>query len=49
MKHYLPTIYAIMDPDPLAVLSGRNLPDGALVPDGERTYTNSCTIKVSTR
>lgn len=45
-QHYLPTVFAVMDPYPVAVLSGRNLPDGTPVSDGERTYTNSCTIKV---
>ncbi|KAI0081531.1 WD40 repeat-like protein [Panus rudis PR-1116 ss-1] len=45
MLHYLPTIYALLDPFPIATCSGRNLPDGTPVPAGERTYSNSCTIK----
>ncbi|CCM04928.1 uncharacterized protein FIBRA_07125 [Fibroporia radiculosa] len=45
MLHYYPTIYSISDPHPIAVCSGRSLPDGSPVPPGERTYTNSCTIK----
>ncbi|CAL1712958.1 unnamed protein product [Somion occarium] len=45
LLHYLPTIYALMDPHPLAVCSGRNSPDGTPIPEGERTYSNSCTIK----
>ncbi|PPR07786.1 hypothetical protein CVT26_014971 [Gymnopilus dilepis] len=42
---YLPTIYALSDPDPLAVLSGKHLPDGSSNPPNERTYCNSCTMK----
>ncbi|KAK7690154.1 hypothetical protein QCA50_006803 [Cerrena zonata] len=45
LLHYLPTVFAVMDPFPLAVLSGTNLPDGTPISSGERTYTNSCTIK----
>jgi len=45
MLHYLPTIYGLSDPHPLATCSGRNLPDGMPVPAGERTYSNSCTMK----
>ncbi|KDR82852.1 hypothetical protein GALMADRAFT_238461 [Galerina marginata CBS 339.88] len=43
--HYLPTIYALSDPNPVAVLSGKNLPDGTPNPPGQRTYSNSCTMK----
>ncbi|KAH8114456.1 WD40 repeat-like protein [Phellopilus nigrolimitatus] len=43
--HFFPTIYSTADPYPLAVCTGRNLPDGTPVPEGERTYSNSCTIK----
>ncbi|KAF9483512.1 WD40 repeat-like protein [Pholiota conissans] len=43
--HYLPTIYAVSDPNPIAVLSGANLPDGTPNPPNERTYCNSCTMK----
>ncbi|KAF8967182.1 WD40 repeat-like protein [Flammula alnicola] len=43
--HYLPTIYALSDPNPVAVLSGQNLPDGTSNPPRQRTYTNSCTMK----
>ncbi|KAJ6582810.1 WD40-repeat-containing domain protein [Mycena sp. CBHHK59/15] len=43
--HYFPTIYALMDPHPVAVCSAPNLPDGTPVPPGERTYANSCTMK----
>ncbi|KAJ7780750.1 WD40 repeat-like protein [Mycena maculata] len=45
MLHYFPTIYALTDPDPLAVCSAPNLPGGTPVPSGERTYVNSCTMK----
>ncbi|KAJ7486235.1 WD40 repeat-like protein [Mycena galericulata] len=45
MLHYFPTIYGLTDPDPLAVCSAPNLPDGALVPSSERTYANACTMK----
>ncbi|KAF8798922.1 WD40 repeat-like protein [Phlegmacium glaucopus] len=43
--HYLPTIYALSDPNPLAVLSGTKLPDGTPNPPSQRTYSNSCTMK----
>ncbi|KAF4617596.1 hypothetical protein D9613_005957 [Agrocybe pediades] len=42
---YLPTIYSVSDPDPIAVLSGNNLPDGTPNPPGKRTYSNVCTMK----
>ncbi|KAI0789582.1 WD40-repeat-containing domain protein [Abortiporus biennis] len=45
LQHYLPTIYALTDPLPLATCSGRNLPDGTPVSPNQRTYANSCTIK----
>lgn len=45
MLHWYPTIYALSDPYPLAVCTGRNNPDGNPVPAGERTYSNSCTMK----
>ncbi|KAJ6584005.1 WD40 repeat-like protein [Mycena vulgaris] len=41
MLHYFPTIYALADPDPVAVCSAPNLPDGAPIPSGEG-YRNSC-------
>jgi WD repeat-containing protein 22 len=46
--NYLPAIYSLSDPNPIAVLSGRNLPDGSPIPPKQRTYKNSCTMKVST-
>ncbi|KAI0059581.1 WD40 repeat-like protein [Artomyces pyxidatus] len=42
---YLPTIYSLTDPYPLATCSGRNLPDGNPTPPGARTYGNWTTIK----
>ncbi|KAJ7256817.1 WD40-repeat-containing domain protein [Mycena haematopus] len=45
MLNYLPTIYSLTDADPVAVCSGANLPNGTPVPPGERTYTNTCTMK----
>ncbi|KAF9242646.1 WD40 repeat-like protein [Melanogaster broomeanus] len=45
MLHWFPTIYGLSDPNPLAVLTGHNHPDGTPVPPGERTYSNSCTMK----
>ncbi|KAG9315850.1 WD40-repeat-containing domain protein [Chiua virens] len=45
MLHWFPTIYAVSDPHPLAVLTGKNNPDGSPVHFGERTYSNSCTMK----
>lgn len=42
MLHYFPTIYNLMDSDPVAVCSAPNLPDGSPVPRGESTYENSC-------
>lgn len=44
---HLPTIFSVSDSHPIAICSGRNLPDGTNVPSGEPTYSNSCTIKVS--
>ncbi|KAH9480635.1 DDB1- and CUL4-associated factor 5 [Psilocybe cubensis] len=44
-QHYLPTIFSVSDPNPLAVLSGKNLPDGTPVPSNQTTYSNSCTMK----
>ncbi|TDL22196.1 WD40 repeat-like protein [Rickenella mellea] len=43
--HYFPTIYDFSDPFPLAVCSGARAPGGLPIPDGERTFVNSCTIK----
>ncbi|KAH7915613.1 WD40 repeat-like protein [Hygrophoropsis aurantiaca] len=47
MLHYFPTIYSLSDPNPLAVCNGKNHPDGGAVcpTPGERTYSNSCTMK----
>lgn len=47
-QQWYPVIYALNDPDPLAVCTGRNLPDGSLVPLGQRTYSNISTMKVKT-
>ena len=46
-QHYHPTIYSLSDPNPIAFLSGNQLPNGMAVPAVERTYSNSCTMKVS--
>ncbi|KAG2057658.1 WD40 repeat-like protein [Suillus hirtellus] len=43
--HYFPTIYAMSDPHPLAICTGRNTPDGTPVSPPQRSYTNSCTMK----
>ncbi|KAF9262873.1 WD40 repeat-like protein [Marasmius fiardii PR-910] len=46
MLHYYPTIYGISDPNPVAICTGRNSPDGTPVPTAsERSYSNSCTMK----
>ncbi|KAJ7022762.1 WD40 repeat-like protein [Mycena alexandri] len=45
MLNYFPTIYALIDPDPVAVCSAANLPDGTPIPPGQRTYANACTMK----
>ncbi|PIL22436.1 hypothetical protein GSI_15124 [Ganoderma sinense ZZ0214-1] len=45
MLHHLPTLYALNDPYPIAVFSGRHYPNGAAVSPGEKTYSNSCTMK----
>ncbi|KAG6834447.1 hypothetical protein H0H93_009570, partial [Arthromyces matolae] len=45
MLNFLPTIYGLSDPIPLAVVSGKNHPDGTPVVPPERAYSNSCTIK----
>ncbi|KAF8133718.1 WD40 repeat-like protein [Boletus edulis] len=45
MLHWFPTIYTVSDPHPVAVLTGKNDPDGSPVNFGERTYSNSCTMK----
>ncbi|KAI1793347.1 WD40 repeat-like protein [Ganoderma leucocontextum] len=45
MLHHLPTLYALNDPYPIAVFSGRNYPNRAVVSPGEKTYSNSCTMK----
>ncbi|EKM79218.1 hypothetical protein AGABI1DRAFT_128379 [Agaricus bisporus var. burnettii JB137-S8] len=45
MLHWYPTIYSISDPNPLAICTGKNTPDGTPIPAGERTYSNSCTMK----
>ncbi|KIP10171.1 hypothetical protein PHLGIDRAFT_28569 [Phlebiopsis gigantea 11061_1 CR5-6] len=42
---YLPTIYSIVDPYPIAVCSGQMQPNGDPIPSGERSYSNCCTIK----
>ncbi|KAI0365711.1 WD40 repeat-like protein [Pilatotrama ljubarskyi] len=45
MLHHYPTLYSLNDPYPIATFSGRHLPDGSPVPEGERTWSNSCTMK----
>ncbi|KZT12209.1 WD40 repeat-like protein [Laetiporus sulphureus 93-53] len=45
MMHYLPTIYSVTDPYPIAVCSGEALSTGPLEHSAERTYSNGCTIK----
>ncbi|KAI0755071.1 WD40 repeat-like protein [Daedaleopsis nitida] len=47
MLHFLPTLYAVNDPYPIACLSGRHFPDGSLVSQAgqDQTYSNSCTMK----
>ncbi|KAI0354866.1 WD40 repeat-like protein [Trametes cingulata] len=45
MLHHYPTLYSLNDPYPIATFSGRYLPDGTPVPEGERTWSNSCTMK----
>lgn len=49
MLNYLPTIYSVSDPQPIAICSGRFLPDGSPIAPDKRTYHNSCTMKVSAR
>ncbi|OAX44356.1 hypothetical protein K503DRAFT_450865 [Rhizopogon vinicolor AM-OR11-026] len=39
--HYLPTIYALSNPHPLAICTGRNAPNGSPIPPSERTYAHS--------
>ncbi|KAL0960803.1 hypothetical protein HGRIS_005819 [Hohenbuehelia grisea] len=45
LMHYLPTIYSLSDPNPIATCSGKYLPDGQVVPVGQRTFSDSCTMK----
>ncbi|EPS96551.1 hypothetical protein FOMPIDRAFT_1032367 [Fomitopsis schrenkii] len=45
MALFGPTIYKTSDPYPIAVCAATTLPDGSPIPEGERTYANSCTIK----
>ncbi|KAF7314675.1 WD40 repeat-like protein [Mycena kentingensis (nom. inval.)] len=45
MLNWSPTIYPLNDPNPVAVCSAPNRPDGTPVPASERTYGNCCTIK----
>ncbi|KAI0726281.1 WD40 repeat-like protein [Fomitopsis betulina] len=45
MTYFGPTIYQTSDPYPIAVCAATTLPDGSPIPEGERTYANSCTIK----
>lgn len=44
--NFFPTIYSLGDPAPLAICSGRRRPGGDDIPSGERTYVNTCTMKV---
>ncbi|KZT44597.1 WD40 repeat-like protein [Sistotremastrum suecicum HHB10207 ss-3] len=41
--NFYPVIYGLSDPSPLAVLTADFLPDGSVIPEGERTYTNRAT------
>ncbi|KAI0260688.1 WD40 repeat-like protein [Gloeopeniophorella convolvens] len=43
--HWFPTVYSLNDPYPIAVCSGRNLPDGSPSPPDERTFADSTTMK----
>ncbi|KAJ3573186.1 hypothetical protein NP233_g2603 [Leucocoprinus birnbaumii] len=45
MQNWYPTIYSVSDPNPIAMCTGENRPDGTPVPPGERTYCNACTMK----
>ncbi|KAG7445711.1 WD40 repeat-like protein [Guyanagaster necrorhizus] len=45
MLHHYPTIYSVSDPNPIALCNVQTLPDGSPVLPGQRTYSNSCTIK----
>lgn len=45
-QNYYPIIYSISDSRPLAICSAGYLPNGTPVPSDQRTYSNSCTIKV---
>ncbi|KAH9065241.1 WD40 repeat-like protein [Lactarius vividus] len=45
IKHWLPTMYSLTDPYPIAVCSGRNLPDGSPSPEEARTFSDSTTMK----
>jgi len=45
MLNFYPTIYALNDLHPIAICKSTVLPDGSSIPGGERTYTNTCTIK----
>lgn len=47
IQNFYPTIYALNDPHPIGICNSSVLPDGTSIPDGERTYLNACTIKVS--
>jgi WD repeat-containing protein 22 len=47
LQHHFPTLYALSDPHPLAICSGKNLPDGTPTSSSkDGAYVNSCTIKV---
>ncbi|KAK0441633.1 WD40 repeat-like protein [Armillaria borealis] len=45
MLHHYPTIYSLSDPNPIAFCSVQTLPDGSPILPGQRSYSNSCTIK----
>ncbi|KAK0243946.1 WD40 repeat-like protein [Armillaria nabsnona] len=45
MLHHYPTIYSLSDPNPIALCSVQALPDGSPILPGQRSYSNSCTIK----
>lgn len=45
LLNFYPTLYALNDPHPIAICKATVLPDGNPIPDGERAYSNGCTIK----
>ncbi|KAG2001800.1 hypothetical protein CC2G_004929 [Coprinopsis cinerea AmutBmut pab1-1] len=46
MVNFFPTIFSTSDPNPIAICSGKYLPNGDLVDTtSSRTYQNACTMK----